>query len=97
MQDDDPDTVSAYLEFMYSTSVSSSPFSTEKVENDENVMRLIRLYILGEKLQDDDFCNEVLRTLGTQCDEEESAGIPLVSLYARFSTVRAPSHQLASS
>lgn len=74
MQEDDPDTVSAYLEFIYSRSVSFAFFTTDKAANDHTMMRLIRLYIFGEKIQDDDFCDEVLRTVGTRCDTEDSKG-----------------------
>ncbi|KAK4495740.1 hypothetical protein PRZ48_013008 [Zasmidium cellare] len=74
MQEDDPEIVSGYLEFIYRGSICSAPFSSDSEERNRAIQHLIRLYVFGEKIQDDEFCNSTLRTLVTRCSEKDSTG-----------------------
>ncbi|KAF2167902.1 hypothetical protein M409DRAFT_22049 [Zasmidium cellare ATCC 36951] len=71
MQEELPDTIASYLEYIYGGSVSSTS-DRDNAHRVEVSVRLLRLYVFGEKIQDDDFCDAVLSMLATRCDEKDS-------------------------
>lgn len=73
--DEDPETVSDYLQYIYSGKVDSKPFiNCSKDDREASMRQLMHLYILGENIQDDEFCNEVISTLAHRCGEEDDQG-----------------------
>ncbi|KAK4613844.1 hypothetical protein CLAFUW4_09110 [Fulvia fulva] len=67
LPEDTPATISAYLEWLYSRSIQPPPVEPGTGHRFE---RLVRLYVFGKKIQDDAFCDAVMRLMAQKCDQE---------------------------
>lgn len=63
LPEDDRDAVSTYLEWIYSSIIEISPLRNEDMsakELDAEFEHLARVYVFGEKIQDNEFCNRTM-------------------------------------
>lgn len=71
LPEDKPTTVGGYLEWLYSRSIQ---VENPKKRGVHEYRHLTGLYVFGEKIQDDDFCDAVMQAMAKECDRHDEDG-----------------------
>ncbi|KAF2167853.1 hypothetical protein M409DRAFT_22000 [Zasmidium cellare ATCC 36951] len=78
LPEDDPSAAGAYFEWLYSSKIASKDDRPEPVTKVEQAdMRaefelLVQMYVFGEKVLDDDFCNAVLSAMLLKMENDDA-------------------------
>lgn len=71
LPEDEPSTVSGYLEWLYSGQVKTKRQQDlsldDRIDQDDH---LSKMYVFGEKVQDNAFCDAIMHNIARDCDED---------------------------
>ncbi|KAK4495655.1 hypothetical protein PRZ48_012923 [Zasmidium cellare] len=78
LPEDEPFVVGAYFDWLYSSNIASKsekPFAElQEDEIDAELEYLCKLYVFGEKILDNEFCNAVVSAITARVDEDHDEG-----------------------
>ncbi|KAK4619511.1 hypothetical protein CLAFUW4_11456 [Fulvia fulva] len=75
LPDDDAEVVSAYVDWLYFRKIASKPISPPELPMDDGEYQLLaQLYVFGDKVQADAFCDSVLDAMAQKTDDVATDG-----------------------